>query len=131
MALRRQAWQTTIPSLCTKANIMEDLDIAMHLAAEYGPESICYSPALKADISARRATAGLIKNYLYMKMWPDTLKLHKGLRAHLLWPAVGFTVIVVGPYTGGISRLYNGKTGRWKLSPKQWFSKNNYDRGNP
>jgi len=131
MAIRESAWRSVYPTLCHKSDIMEDLDIAIHMAAEFGGSSISYNPAMKADISARRATAGLFKNYLYMKMWPDTLRPHKGLRSHLLWPAVGFAVVVVGPYTGGIMRIYDGDSRRWKLNPRQWLKAKNFDRGNP
>ena len=131
MAVRAEAWQAIAAELCNRRNIMEDLDIAMHIADAYGPDAIAYNSHIIADISARRATAGLIKNYLYMKMWPETLRMHRGRRSHLLWPAVGLTVVLVGSYTAGMFRIYNGDTRTWRTNPREWFMKNNYDQGNP
>jgi glycosyltransferase involved in cell wall biosynthesis len=131
MAIRRQAWHAIAQELCHRQNIMEDLDMAMHINDSYGLGSIVYSDRIIANISARRATAGLFRNYMYMKMWPETLRMHRGRRSHLLWPAVGITVILVGSYTAGVFRIYDGDTRSWRTNPRTWFVKNNYDQGNP
>ena len=130
MAIRRQAWRVIDRELCRQPNIMEDLDMAMHVAANFGPSALRYDNQMRADISARRATTGLVKNFLYLKMWPATLRNHHTWRPHLLWPAVGFLAFAAFPVIKYSNRFYDVGRQRMVFSRAQW-RKRQYDRPNP
>lgn len=130
MALRRTCWLAIKHDVCPGPDIMEDLDLASHIADEFGSKSIAYIPNMRADISARRAMAGLKDNYLYLRMWPKTLS-HHGYPASILsWPMV-FTLLIAGIPAGVALRFYSFEQDKFILSAKQWRD-NSYDyRGNP
>jgi len=130
MALRAKAWQTVRLQLCTRDNIMEDLDIAMHMADEFGPVSIKYHPAMRADISVRRGTNGVVQNHFYITMWPNTLRGHRRTWA-LAWPAAYLLTVSAGPFMNTVARFYNGETNRWTLNKDQLLRKDRFNRDNP
>jgi len=130
MALHRSCWLNVHRELCTDPGIMEDLDLAAHISENFGPESIKYCADLRADISARRAMVSLKRNYLYLRMWPRTLKRHNYFGVSLLWPVIGF-LLIAGLPTAAAIRLYNQDRGRMVLSRHQWRSKTLFDRPNP
>lgn len=130
MALRRQAWLTAGDQFCNQPDILEDLDIAAHVAEVYGVDAVAYRPDLRVDISVRRAIVSLRHNWCYMKMWPATLRLHGYQRRHLVWPAVAMLVpsIAIG---NKVVRFYNPQRERFIFSLAQWRSNPLFDRGNP
>ncbi len=130
MAIRREAWLTVRGELCSRRNIMEDLDMAMHLADEFGPASILYDPAIRVDISARRGAAGLMQNYFYITMWPKTLRGHRWAW-FMAWPAACLLFAMAGPFVNTVARFYDGRTNRWTLSYEQFRRKADFDRDNP
>lgn len=131
MAIRTAAWRQVRADLCQDANLMEDLDIAMHLADEFGPKALRYNPQMRADISARRATTGFVQNFMYLKMWPKTLRSHRHLGSILAWPAVAFLMVSSVPITNTVSRFYNGEQNEWVFSWRQFRSKYAFERDNP
>lgn len=130
MAIRRNVWRHLSPDFCKQKNIMEDLDIAMHVADEYGPGSIVYSKKLAVDISIRRGTTGLAQNFFYIRMWPVTLRRHrKGW--FLAWPAAYFLMATSSPFINTVTRFYDGRTNHWKLNRHQYRRKAGFKRDNP
>jgi len=87
MAVRASVWRTVVNDCCALADIMEDLDIAMHIHSHFDAKAIAYRPRMRADISARRAMVSAPQNWRYLKMWPYTLSLHNRPRRVMLWPA--------------------------------------------
>lgn len=131
MAVRKGAWQMVRADLCMQSDLMEDLDIAMHLADEFGPSALRYDARMRADISARRATTGFMQNFLYLKMWPKTLKNHRFIGSILVWPAVGFLMATGVPITNTVSRFYDGQQNEWVFSWRQFRGKYDFTRENP
>ncbi len=130
MALRRRAWLEVGDQLCDQPNILEDLDIAAHLAESYGSQVISYQPSLRVDISVRRAIVSLRHNWRYLKMWPATLKLHDYQRRHLVWPAVAVLVPSIA-FGSKVARFYNPDQDRFIFNLEQWRRNPLYTRGNP
>lgn len=130
MALRTDAWHKVNHDCCHLANIMEDLDIAIHISKNFGKRSILYRPQMRVDISARRAMVTLGRNWLYLKMWPRTLALHRNQKKILLWPAIGILLALIA-FGNKIARFYNATEGRMVFSLKQWRSNPLYNRINP
>jgi len=131
MAVRTDAWRMVRTELCAEKDLMEDLDIAMHLADRFGTGALCYDPQMRADISARRATTGFMQNFLYLKMWPRTLKKHRFISSFLAWPAVGLLIATGVPITNTVSRFYDGEHNEWVLSWRQFRGKYAFSRENP
>ncbi|HEU5004800.1 MAG TPA: glycosyltransferase family 2 protein [Candidatus Saccharimonadales bacterium] len=129
MAIRTAAWHQIKTEVCNQSDIMEDLDIAMHLADEFGLGAIHYNSKMRVDISVRRATGGLLQHYLYLRMWPKTLKNHRTLGSLGAWPVVGFLMLTYAPFTTALSRFHNGE--KWVFDFDQIRGKNSYDRDNP
>lgn len=125
MAIRAEVWRYLAPQLCSQANIMEDLDIAMHLSDEFGAAAIAYCPAMRADISIRRGSGGLMQNLRYFAMWPRTLRRHRPRSAHLTWPIIGLMLGIGHPLVGTILRFYDGETGSWTLGRAAAYTREN------
>ncbi len=119
MAVRRSAWQVIAKYTCVQRDIMEDLDIAIHMADTYGPEAIRFVPELWADVSLRAATVGSLKVYRYMRQWPTTLRYHGFLRGLLAWPATGL-LVCASPFVGAAMRLYDPENERMQISKLRW-----------
>jgi glycosyltransferase involved in cell wall biosynthesis len=66
MALRKQAWQTVKPGLCTGPDVHEDIDLAVHLHG--AGERIVFAPRMRAATSGRRAANrfGDFRRYLLL-----------------------------------------------------------------
>ena len=130
MAVRASAWKLIKKDCSPLDNIMEDLDVAMNVHRHFGRGSIVYRPAMRADISARRAMVSLPHNWRYLKMWPYTLSLHNRRRRVVLWPAI---VVLLASMAFGnkLARFYNAKQGRMIFSLQQWRSSSLYTRANP
>lgn len=130
LAIRRSAWNEISDSCCSVRNIMEDLDLAIHLAHRYGTKSIVYRPSVKVDISARRNMVSMKRNWLYLKMWPVTLKLHGYQRRVVLWPTIAFLLFSMSAVSK-ITRFYSYKEDKMIFSLSQWRSVSLYNRDNP
>lgn len=130
MAFRASAWNKIRNKCCDIPNIMEDLDLAAHIFESYGRGSILYSASLRVDISARRAMVSMRMNWLYLKMWPITLKRHDYERRDILWPVIAILLITMS-FGNKISRFYNHEQRRMIFSLTQWRNKTSYERGNP
>jgi glycosyltransferase involved in cell wall biosynthesis len=130
MVLRRSAWRVINADICVMADIMEDLDIAIHINFAFGKKAIAYQPKLRVDISARRAMVSLKRNWFYLKMWPRTLGLHGYQRRIILWPAIGILLVTMA-IGNKIGRFYNYDQDRMIFSLAQWRSNPFYTRGNP
>ncbi len=130
MALRATCWRAVRSEVCAESDIMEDLDVAIHVNQLYGKKSLLFSKELRADISARRAMTNLKQNYLYLRMWPKTLKMHGYILSPLLWPIVLITMIGGVPVSASL-RLYNTDQQRLVFSRKQWQTSQLYDRPAP
>lgn len=85
MAIRRDAWQAISEQTCRKADVMEDLDISLHLRrCGYLVKA---TGAAKVSFSARRLLTSPLQYLRYSLMWPATYW-HHGMRltAILTWP---------------------------------------------
>ena len=130
MALRRSCWLQIRNSTCHEKNIMEDLDMASHIYQEYGRDSIVYNHDMRADISGRRAMDGLKNHYLYLKMWPATMRIHGQKGYALSWPVI-FMMLAFSLPSSAAMRLYDPEKQKLVLTRQQWRSTRYYDRPNP
>lgn len=130
MAIRKSAWLAIKKEVCNRPNIMEDLDIAAHINKKFGPKSIYYDREVHVDVSARRAMVSLKNNYLYLAMWPRTLKLHGYQKGNMLWLAIAALLASIA-FGNKIARFYNYQEDRFIFSLTQWRSNGLYNRSNP
>lgn len=130
MAIRASAWEYIGARCCHLADIMEDLDIAIHIHKSFGNRSILYRSSMRVDISARRAMVTLRRNWLYLRMWPRTLALHSNQKKLIVWPAIGILLASIA-FGNKIARFYNAHEGRMVFTVKQWRSNPLYTRANP
>ena len=89
MALRRDAWSAIKDDMCRKDDIMEDMDVGIHLRRR----GYAVKAALSARVtySARRVVTNPVDYFNYARMWPMTYWYH-GMRlaAIVTWP---FTIM--------------------------------------
>ena len=74
MAIRKSAWNKIGKDLCNDANLMEDIDIAIHLRQE--GLKICYDKRMAAMVSIRRAEDNPKDFYSYIRGHTYTLRHH-------------------------------------------------------
>jgi glycosyltransferase involved in cell wall biosynthesis len=80
MALPRTLWQEVADDVCTRNDIHEDLDLAIHLHRR--GYRIIYDRHTKVHVQLRRVRSSRHELWEYLQMWPRTLRIH-GLKT---WP---------------------------------------------
>lgn len=83
MALTTQQWHAVRNKICTRIDIHEDLDLAMHVA-ETG-SGITYDTTIKTNAELRRVNANRDKLWHYLQWWPNTLKAHHKKSWVVVW----------------------------------------------
>lgn len=74
MAIRRSAWRQYRDEFCTRKDIHEDLDLAIHLSE--ADEVIAYRPNMVVGMSARRYDDTPKDFYRYMSFYKSSFKEH-------------------------------------------------------
>lgn len=86
MACTAEQWQAVRDQVCVRADIHEDLDLAIHLAdAAY---DIVYDTSIKTYAELRRVHSDRHQLLDYLQWWPRTLRVH-GRRSWVLCWVVG------------------------------------------
>jgi glycosyltransferase involved in cell wall biosynthesis len=84
MALTAKQWRSVRRNVCTRTDIHEDLDLAIHLhKAGY---DILYDTGIRTNAELRRVQSDRSSLWGYLEWWPRTLKIH-GKKA---WPVCWF-----------------------------------------
>lgn len=89
MALTRVQWQAVRAGVCTRNDIHEDLDLAIHLAGH--TYRIAYDASLKVRAELRRVNTERHALREYLEWWPRTLRIH-GVKA---WPICWFFGVAI------------------------------------
>lgn len=74
MALPKNLWEDAGSKVCSRQDIHEDMDIAIHLH-DLGYQ-IIYHPSLKVGVALKRVYSGRSELSGYMARWPRTLRVH-------------------------------------------------------
>lgn len=113
MAIRREAWQAIRNDVCRKADIMEDMDIGLHLQRR--GYRVRMAPDARVTFSGRRLLTSPWAFLRYNSMWPLTYW-HHGCRltAIMTWPLaiLGWLLQTI---TWPIARSYDPATRRFSL----------------
>jgi glycosyltransferase involved in cell wall biosynthesis len=89
MAIRREAWASIKDETCRKDDMMEDMDVGLHLR-RHG-YTVRVAPGATVTFSARRMLTNPIEYFRYARMWPMTYWYHgMKMTAILTWP---FTIV--------------------------------------
>jgi glycosyltransferase involved in cell wall biosynthesis len=127
MAIRRSVWEEVMGGLCTRRDIHEDLDLAVHLFQSQPRQRIYYDEWLVGGMSARRYddSWAAFRNYCaYMKR---TYEVH-GI--HSKAPALALNINKLGYFIlWPLRRSYDDTTGRRSL--KRLFTGGNIARKHP
>lgn len=91
MAVRRSAWLGVRRSLCDRAGLHEDFDLAIHL--EQRGQQVIFDEALRAGISLRRFGTGLINCWRYMQLSPRTYKVHGRRSQRHMYPIIAVVLL--------------------------------------
>lgn len=91
MALTRECWAELRDHACTRPDVFEDLDLAIHLH-RLG-RRVRYEDRLRAPVSARRLREPFPELFRYLRTWPRTYALHGERRA----AAGAWAVLATGP----------------------------------
>lgn len=76
MAMPKTIWQKIKSSTCSRTDIHEDMDLAVH--AHRGGFKIVYLPHLKVGVMARRISGpDRAQQWPFLMLWPQTLRVHK------------------------------------------------------
>ncbi|HEX6461963.1 MAG TPA: glycosyltransferase family 2 protein [Candidatus Saccharimonadales bacterium] len=129
MIIRRLAWQLIEPEVCRRHDIMEDLDIAVHLT-KHGTQ-VAVIPDMRVGVSSRRIQTNPVSYWRYQSLWPNTYAVHgMKLVAARIWLAAIFgniiQLIIVVP-----ARAFNPHTRRFSLTYLFGFAKESRERELP
>lgn len=84
MAITAKQWQVVRSTTCSRTDIHEDLDLAIHLHEQ--KYKIVYDRTIKTSAELRRVQTDRHKLWSYLQLWPRTLKLHN----KKIWPVCWF-----------------------------------------
>jgi glycosyltransferase involved in cell wall biosynthesis len=100
MTIPRTVWRHVEPSVCTRQDIHEDLDLAIHVhRAGY---SITYQEGFKVGVKMRRVLSDRRQLWPNLKMWPETLKHHGRWTWIIGW--LGVLLMYIGSFAGFLLR---------------------------
>lgn len=80
MALPRPLWDKVKPDLCSRLDIHEDIDLAIHL--KHAGYRVIYQTSNKVGVELRRVRANRHQLWSNLQWWPGTLRVH----GYRLWP---------------------------------------------
>lgn len=80
MVISRNGWNHIKAQVCSRHDIMEDLDISIHLA-NLGI-GVGFIKRMKVSVSARRMLMNPMHYWRYQKFWPNTYKVHNMHKAY-------------------------------------------------
>lgn len=106
MAVRREAWEAIKDGMCTRKDIHEDVDIAIHL--DQADFRVAFDPHLTAMTSSRRINDPTLEMIKYLKVHKNTYAIH-GIQS----PAVTLPMVFVMASQFGIKlvkRAYDPET---------------------
>jgi glycosyltransferase involved in cell wall biosynthesis len=106
MAMPRAMWQAVQPSTCTRQDIHEDMDLAIHVVkAGY---TVTYREHLHVGVKLKRIWEDRWEQRKHLARWPKTLKIH-GFKLWWLGSAGNIFLAIIGePYifiSEGLARL--------------------------
>lgn len=94
MAIRRDTWRAVRESTCTKRNMHEDFDLAIH--TNHAGYQVAFDERLVAKIGYRQAEASFRSFCTYAWLSPQTYRSH-GLKSHrYMYPVVGLAIVSYG-----------------------------------
>jgi glycosyltransferase involved in cell wall biosynthesis len=112
MAVRRSAWRKVRSSLCSREDMHEDFDLAIHLQ-ERGLY-VGYEAQLIASVSFRRVDTRFHDYLRYTLVSPRTYALHHLRSRYHMYPVLAFCWAVYAP-ARFIYRGYNPETGAFSF----------------
>lgn len=130
MAMRTSTWRSISGKVCRQSNLMEDVDLSIHIFNQFGRGSVRFIPTMLADTSMRRSASSFAQLYRYFRMWPRTLRVHGYWGAIFTWPAIWF-LLINNIWAHLLIRIYDGQQKRYVFSLSQIRQKVNFDRDNP
>lgn len=74
MAIPREVWGKVRPFVCRRSDIHEDLDLALHI--HHAGFAIVFDSHLQASAFLARVFTNRQKLWPYLRMWPNTLRVH-------------------------------------------------------
>lgn len=93
MAIPRQLWHDVKPALCTRDDIHEDIDLAIHLHRT--GHHVAYRKSLLVGVEMRRVHTNRAELWGNLKWWPQTFKVH-GIKT---WPLAWLAAAVLYCFT--------------------------------
>jgi glycosyltransferase involved in cell wall biosynthesis len=113
MAIKKSAWQNVRSTICTKAGLHEDFDLAIHLQ-KLG-HKVVFDPELSANVSLRRYDSSFLSFSHYIFMMTNTYKKHHITERIYLYPIILLILLTYWP----LKLMHQGfdiKTHQFKLS---------------
>jgi glycosyltransferase involved in cell wall biosynthesis len=110
MAVPTQLWQQVTNEICTRNDVHEDLDLAIHLHRHGVP--IVYDRHTKVRVQLRRVRSSRHELWGYLQMWPRTLRIHSIKTWPICWLLGGVVLYAVTPLFGiaeHLARLFGRK----------------------
>jgi glycosyltransferase involved in cell wall biosynthesis len=93
MAITKEQWQAVRATACSRNDIHEDLDLAMHIhQAGYG---ITYDASIRTNAELRRVQSNHHELWGYLLWWPRTLRIHRKKTWPIAWFFGAFCLYVV------------------------------------
>lgn len=110
MALPKNLWQSVANEICTRNDVHEDLDLAIHLH-QHGTR-IVYDRHTKVRVQLRRVRSGRHELWDYLQMWPRTLRVHGKKSWPICWLFGDVLLYALTPLFGwaeNLARLFGRK----------------------
>lgn len=102
MALPRPLWDKVKGRLCTRLDIHEDIDLAIHL--KQAGYRVVYQTSNKVGVELRRVRSDRHKLWANLQWWPRTLRVH----GYRLWPLAWLVGAVMVYLLSGVPALLEG-----------------------
>lgn len=103
MAVPRQLWQNVTNEICTRNDVHEDLDLAIHLHNHGTP--IVYDRHTKVHVQLRRVRSSRHELWDYLQMWPRTLRIHGKKSWPICWLFGDVLLYALTPLFGLAERI--------------------------
>ena len=127
MALTKDCWDVIKNTACNKPDILEDLDLGIHIS-EAGLK-IVFDEYLITGISARRFNTSRKDILPYLKMWPETYRMHGQLKTARSAEALMRATLLIHAPAYLMLRGYDPDSKSFSL--KKFLEIEKYDKGNP
>ncbi len=127
MAITKQCWDIIKHTACNKEDILEDLDLGIHVS-EAGLK-IVFEENLTTGISARRFNTSRKDILPYLKMWPETYRMHGQIKTARAAEALMRATLLIHAPAYLMLRGYDPDSKSFSL--KKFMENEKYDKGNP